>query len=133
MHKGEIVEEGNHDSLMGALSTYFNLVQQQSLHKTEEEEEVQKQENNDILLSNRKYEHRLSCERARSSTVVSSALSEFPLIYDKHVNPDDNNDDELKKEEKVSREYLFFLSNRNLIVIDNYAKCSIVHNENEQT
>jgi hypothetical protein len=88
---------------MGALSTYFNLVQQQSLHKTEEEE-VQEQENDDILLSNRKYEHRLSCGRARASTVVSLTLSGFGSIYDKHVKPDDNNDDELKKEEKVSQE-----------------------------
>ncbi len=105
MDKGEIVEEGNHDSLMGALGTYFNLVQQQNLHKTEEErEEVQEQENDDILLSNRKYEHRLSCARARASTVVSVTLSEVGLIDDKHVNPDDNNDDELEKKEKVSRE-----------------------------
>ena len=35
MQKGDIIEEGNHDSLMQLRGVYFNLVEQQSLRRTE--------------------------------------------------------------------------------------------------
>ncbi|CAF4379653.1 unnamed protein product, partial [Rotaria sordida] len=39
MQQGEIVEEGDHDSLMKAQGIYFDLVKQQNLRQVEEEEE----------------------------------------------------------------------------------------------
>ncbi|CAF1425636.1 unnamed protein product [Adineta ricciae] len=37
MHKGEIVEQGNHDSLMQIGGTYYKLVEAQKVHMTEEQ------------------------------------------------------------------------------------------------
>ena len=39
MGKGQVIEEGNHESLMQLQGTYFSLVQQQALQTEEEEEE----------------------------------------------------------------------------------------------
>ena len=35
MQKGDIIEEGNHDALMQLRGVYFNLVEQQTLRRTE--------------------------------------------------------------------------------------------------
>ena len=44
MHKGEVVEEGDHESLMDAGGTYFGLVKRQSLRRAEEEEEEEEEQ-----------------------------------------------------------------------------------------
>ncbi|CAF1376268.1 unnamed protein product, partial [Rotaria sordida] len=44
MQQGEIVEEGDHDSLMKAQGIYFDLVKQQNLRQLEEEEEEEELE-----------------------------------------------------------------------------------------
>ncbi|CAF3881045.1 unnamed protein product [Rotaria sordida] len=43
MQQGEIVEEGDHDSLMKAQGVYFDLVKQQNLRQLEEEEEEEEE------------------------------------------------------------------------------------------
>ena len=37
MQKGEVIEEGDHDSLMKTQGAYFNLIQQKNLHQMEKE------------------------------------------------------------------------------------------------
>ncbi|CAF4551945.1 unnamed protein product, partial [Rotaria magnacalcarata] len=48
MENGEIVEEGDHESLMNVQGDYFNLTKQQNLRQMEEEDEELKLENKEI-------------------------------------------------------------------------------------
>jgi hypothetical protein len=49
MQKGEIVEEGDHESLMNIQGLYFNLAKQQNLRQMEEEDDDElKLENKEI-------------------------------------------------------------------------------------
>ncbi|CAF5194457.1 unnamed protein product, partial [Rotaria magnacalcarata] len=48
MENGEIVEEGDHESLMNVQGHYFNLAKQQNLRQIEEQDEELKLENKEI-------------------------------------------------------------------------------------
>jgi len=50
MHKGEVVEEGDHESLMRARGTYYGLVEQQNLLRAEEEEQLAFEQNESVTL-----------------------------------------------------------------------------------
>lgn len=63
MGKGQIIEEGNHESLMQLEGTYFNLVRQQALETEENETMMDDHENG----------------RYRSATVMS-AVSSIPEV-----------------------------------------------------
>ena len=51
MQKGDVIEEGNHDSLMQRRGVYFNLVEQQSLRRTEEPVTVTQRLSRDASIS----------------------------------------------------------------------------------
>lgn len=53
MHQGEIVEEGDHNSLMQSRGTYFNLVEQQKLSQTENQQWRENLEDSSMNLLSR--------------------------------------------------------------------------------
>ncbi|CAF3856119.1 unnamed protein product [Rotaria sp. Silwood1] len=85
MQKGEIVEEGDHDSLMSIRGTYFTLIEQQSLHQAEEEEELEfeQQQAAKILLSDQLCLDNSNIKRNCSSTLVSITPSTLDVFCDK--------------------------------------------------
>ncbi|CAF3770521.1 unnamed protein product [Rotaria sp. Silwood1] len=107
MQKGEIVEEGDHDSLMSIRGTYFTLIEQQSLHQAEEEEELEfeQQQAAKILLSDQLCLDNSNIKRNCSSTLVSITPSTLDVLYEKkNSRIDENreeNDDEKIKTKKV--------------------------------
>lgn len=107
MHKGEVVEVGNHDSLMRAEGMYHNLVEQQNLRQAEEEEKFafERQESVGLVVAHQNSENHLdaSFARHRSSTVVSLTPSVMAALYGKNNNTAMNNetDDDDKKKKKV--------------------------------
>ncbi|CAF0903516.1 unnamed protein product [Adineta steineri] len=53
MQKGEIIEEGNHELLMNNQSIYYNLIQKQNLHNTQDKtNSVPEEENKQRRMSN---------------------------------------------------------------------------------
>lgn len=114
MHKGEVVEEGDHDSLMRLGGIYHGLVEQQNLRKMEEEEQLafERQESTKIVLAHQNEENQLTIHdgmRLRSSTVVSLTPSAIATLYGKQRNSktgdDEAEEEEDKKKKKVrSRE-----------------------------
>ena len=86
MHKGEVVEEGDHDSLMRAHGTYFNLVEQQNLRQAEEEEQLtfERQESVGIVLAQQDEENQLVIPRKRGSTIISLTPSVMAALYGKN-------------------------------------------------
>ncbi|CAF3789545.1 unnamed protein product, partial [Rotaria sp. Silwood1] len=88
MQKGEIVEEGDHDSLMSIRGTYFTLIEQQSLHQAEEEEELEfeQQQAAKILLSDQLCLDNSNIKRNCSSTLVSITPSTLDVFLE-HISP----------------------------------------------
>ena len=88
MHKGNVVEEGDHESLMNAHGTYFTLVEQQNLRKAEEEEQLtfEQYERNLSVLSNPTTDNQLSFEKKGASTIGSIASSVLNALYGKKKN-----------------------------------------------
>ncbi|CAF1180643.1 unnamed protein product [Adineta ricciae] len=82
LKNGEIVEEGNHESLIRAKSVYFELVQQQLIHQAGEEEELtfEQQEMRKQFLSEQSH---LDVTRDRSSSVISMTPSALTKLYGK--------------------------------------------------
>ncbi|CAF1480710.1 unnamed protein product, partial [Rotaria sordida] len=85
MHKGEVVEEGDHDSLMRVQGTYFGLVEQQSLRQVEEEEQIKFEQDEaiKILLSEQSDLNHSIVRRDRCSTIVSLTPSVLAQLYGK--------------------------------------------------
>jgi ABC-type multidrug transport system ATPase subunit len=85
MHKGEVVEEGDHDSLMKGRGTYFDLVEQQRLHQAEEEEELkfEEQETAKILVSEQSNLDYSNIEIDRRSSVITLTPSILAELYGK--------------------------------------------------
>ncbi|UJR11267.1 hypothetical protein I4U23_015449 [Adineta vaga] len=100
INKGQVVEEGDHESLMNAHGTYFDLVQQQSMRQYDEEKEIalEKQETNEQLLS---LQSHLDEKKERSSTVISITPSILAKLYGKE-SPIAQNDD-VHADENVKR------------------------------
>ncbi|CAF0839105.1 unnamed protein product [Adineta ricciae] len=102
LKNGEIVEEGNHESLIRAKSVYFELVQQQLIRQAGEEEELtfEQQEMRKQFLSDQSH---LDVTRDRSSSVISTTPSVLTKLYGKEstiVNYDDAQVDNKMKSTK---------------------------------
>jgi len=87
MHKGEIVEEGDHESLMRSQGTYFSLVEQQNLRLAEEEEQLafEHQENVASVRAHQNDENHVDVElsRKRASSIISLMSSVIAELYGK--------------------------------------------------
>lgn len=107
MDKGEVVEEGDHDSLMRALGTYHTLVEQQNLRRAEEEEQLafERQESTGHVLSHQVEEDHLGIGRARSSTVISLTPSIMAALYGRKdgVKTGDSQQDDSAEEKKKKK------------------------------
>ncbi|CAF1420960.1 unnamed protein product [Rotaria sordida] len=118
IHKGNVVEEGDHESLMNTRGTYFTLVEQQNLRKAEEEEEqlaFEKYERNLSVVSNPTTENLLGFERKRASTIGSIASSVLNTLYGKKKNSlvdDDAVEEEDTEEKKPSAMLKMLLMNK---------------------
>jgi len=103
MHKGEIVEEGDHESLMRSQGTYFSLVEQQNLRLAEEEEQLafEQQESVGIVRTHLSDENQIDVgfERKRSSSVVSLTLSVVAELYGKKEQSTADEDSNEKKKQ----------------------------------
>ncbi|CAF3688467.1 unnamed protein product [Adineta steineri] len=114
MHKGEVVEEGDHESLMDARGTYYSLVEQQNLRRAEEEEQLQfeKKEITELVLNHHTEELQTTATRNRASTIVSLTPSVMAALYGKNkvgTTDDDTDDDKKKKKEKKPSAALIML------------------------
>jgi ABC-type glutathione transport system ATPase component len=103
MEKGEIVEEGDHETLMEAKGTYFGLVEQQTLHQDEEAEEVEleQEEANRTLLRQETTDGSIR-QKGRRSTIFSLTPSIFSALFgNKSSNAgndlDTNNEEQMNK------------------------------------
>lgn len=106
MHKGEIVEVGDHDTLMRAGGTYHNLVEQQNLRQAEEEEQLafERQESVGLVVGHQTDENHLDIARKRASTIVSLTPSVMAALYGKKNEATTDETDEVdKKKKKVNR------------------------------
>ncbi|CAF3575971.1 unnamed protein product [Rotaria sordida] len=117
IHKGNVVEEGDHESLMNTRGTYFTLVEQQNLRKAEEEEQLafEKYERNLSVVSNPTTENLLGFERKRASTIGSIASSVLNTLYGKKKNSlvdDDAVEEEDTEEKKPSAMLKMLLMNK---------------------
>ena len=84
MQKGEVVEEGDHDSLMRARSTYFGLVEQQILRQAEEEEELEfKRQETIRALSSVQEDQYLIEQQIRRSIADGGTNLSVPDLYGK--------------------------------------------------
>ena len=104
MHKGEVVEEGDHRSLMEAQGTYYSLVEQQNLRKAEEEERLafeQHANRNGLLAPQPEGNERLAV-RKRASTLISLTPSITAALYGKKKDELIDQDDEQKEKNKVN-------------------------------
>ncbi|CAF3775981.1 unnamed protein product [Rotaria sp. Silwood1] len=81
MQKGEIVEEGDHETLMQIEGVYYGLVQQQSLRQAEEEEEFEQEKAAEMLLCNQASSNYFDIRANHGSTIVSISPSILSLLY----------------------------------------------------
>jgi hypothetical protein len=104
MHKGEIVEQGDHESLMRSQGTYFSLVEQQNLRLAEEEEQLafEQRESVGIIRTQLSDENQIDVgfERKRASSVVSLTLSVMAESYGKNEQSTADEDIEEDSNEK---------------------------------
>ncbi|CAF3736730.1 unnamed protein product [Rotaria magnacalcarata] len=82
MHKGQVIEEGDHESLMRLRGTYYSLVEQQNLLKAEEEAQLAL-ELNQSAVPCKTDEAPLGFSRKRASTIVSMTPSVKNALYGK--------------------------------------------------
>ena len=109
MHKGEVVEEGDHDSLMRARGTYFGLVEQENLSKAEEEEKLafEQQESAGMVLAHQEDETNLSVMRKRASTVTSLTRSVTATLYGRKRNSVTDEDAEQDEDEEAKKKKVY--------------------------
>jgi hypothetical protein len=104
MHKGAVVEEGDHESLMRARGTYYGLVEQQNLLRAEEEEQLAFERNESVTLvqAHQTEENQLDIPRRRASTIISLTPSVMAELYGKkkHLTADEDVEEEDGKEKK---------------------------------
>jgi len=101
MQKGEIIEEGDHDTLMRAKGTYFSLVEQQTLHQVEEAEELKlEQEKASKVLFSEETNNDSIEQRRRESKIVNLISSALFALREKKYSKIGNDLDE-KNEEKM--------------------------------
>jgi ABC-type glutathione transport system ATPase component len=112
MHKGEVVEEGDHDALMEAKGTYYTLVEQQTLRQVEEVEELElEQKEASKMFLPQTIMDRVIDRTRRRSTIVS--LTAAVLFGKKNFNVgEDPNDDQ---EENITKIKVIKLNERILV------------------
>ncbi|CAF4892140.1 unnamed protein product [Rotaria sp. Silwood1] len=106
MHKGNVVEEGDHQSLMHARGTYFALVEQQNLRQAEEEEQLalERFERSESMAPSQIAEFQLSVESKRRSTVASVASSINRLnSYKKNSLTDEKEVEEEEEDNEIKK------------------------------
>ncbi|CAF4126879.1 unnamed protein product, partial [Rotaria sordida] len=107
MQQGEIVEEGDHDSLMKAQGIYFDLVKQQNLRQLEEEEEEESEmEQKEITQlipgdqtnddSMEQVHHKLAMDSGTESVISAVHEIKSSLAGDKFHKNDDEKMSKLK-------------------------------------
>ena len=136
MDKGEVVEEGDHESLMNARGVYFGLVEQQNLRLAEEEEQLafEQQESSGIVQAHQEGENRMSLARKRASTVISLSPSAIEALYGRDrrtIEAEESEDDAKKKKKKVKTN--FYESLEKLSLTGEKAKRWDASTEDEQT
>ena len=111
MQRGEVVEEGDHETLMKSEGVYFNLVEQQTAHQIDEMEEIEfeREEATKILLSEQIGDDSVE-QRFRKSRIVSLTPSTLFALYGKKnsgTNQSEYEDEEERTEKikviKISR------------------------------
>ncbi|CAF4169043.1 unnamed protein product [Rotaria sp. Silwood2] len=122
MYKGNVVEEGDHESLMHARGTYFALVEQQNLHKTEREEQLalERQECSGSNVPNQTEEIQLGFRRKCASivnSVASSAMNELNgkktnLLTDEEEVEEEDAEIKQKKEKKPNTALQVLIMNK---------------------
>ena len=105
MHKGEVVEEGDHESLMAKGGVYHGLVEQQNLRRAEEEEQLafERQENAGLVRIHQTEENQISIARQRASSIICLSPSVIAALYGKDKKSTDDEETEEESKEKVRR------------------------------
>jgi ATP-binding cassette subfamily B (MDR/TAP) protein 1 len=98
MHKGKVIEEGNHDSLMHARGTYYGLVEQQNLRKAEEDFEQKEQMK--IIPVEQTKEQKIVMKRDRASSIISLTPSILAVIRGNKAKLAGTEEDDDKKSKK---------------------------------
>ncbi|CAF4425289.1 unnamed protein product, partial [Rotaria magnacalcarata] len=119
LNKGEVVEEGDHESLMELRGTYHSLIEQQHLRQIEEEEKLAFERNQSLTIDPLE-ENQLDFLRKRASTIISMTPSAKIVLFDKtrisitdgNVVIEENTDEKKKKEKKPNIAFQMFLMNR---------------------
>jgi len=108
MHKGEVVEEGDHESLMRSRGMYFSLVEQQNVRLAEEEERLafERQESVALVLAHQSDENQVDGEsaRKRASSKISltpSVIAELYETKEQSTSDEDAEGDSNGKKKKV--------------------------------
>lgn len=85
MHKGHVVEEGDHESLMSLGGTYHSLVEQQNLRQAEEEEKLAFERRASAVMAENE-ENELNLFKKRASTTASITASTNLAMSDEKRN-----------------------------------------------
>jgi ABC-type multidrug transport system ATPase subunit len=102
LEKGEVVEEGDHETLMKTKGTYFNLLQQQNLRQAEEEEKFESEKQEYKVFLSAVPNDDSNERRCRQTTIVSLAPSILAALYREiNLNADNNQDGNKGKKIKV--------------------------------
>jgi ABC-type dipeptide/oligopeptide/nickel transport system ATPase component len=102
LEKGEVVEEGDHETLMKTKGTYFNLLQQQNLRQAEEEEKFESEKQEYKVFLSAVPNDDSNERRCRQTTIVSLAPSILAALYREiNLNADNNQDENEGKKIKV--------------------------------
>ena len=88
MDKGEVVEEGDHESLMRAHGTYYGLVEKQNLRKAEEEESLafEKRESAELAVDHQTENNRLNLAKKGASILAKSTSLDMNTLNGKTKN-----------------------------------------------
>ena len=92
--KGQVIEEGDHDSLMNARGTYYDLVEQQGFEQHTSEV---------IMCDTLTDEHRIGLEQVQKPNISSLALSIKTSSDDKKRNQEDTEEDDVKIKNRKKR------------------------------
>ena len=136
MHKGEVVEEGDHESLMNARGVYFGLIEQQNLHLAKEEEQLafERQESSALVQTDQQEENKMNFAQKGASSAIGLTQSVMESLYEKDKRTSDTNEieDGKEKKKKVKREVRLIWIVK-LSALGKEAKCCTENADDEQT
>ena len=103
--KGQVIEEGDHDSLMNARGTYYDLVEQQkwSSAKQEEQQGFEQHTSDVIMCDTLTDEHRIGLEQVQKPNISSLVPSIKASSDDKKRNQEDTEEDDVKIKNRKKR------------------------------